>query len=121
MIIRDLLHKSEQILKHLASARLDCEVILSYVLNKDRAYILAHLDEDAPTDKIAQFDKLIARRAKHEPIAYLTNKKEFYSRDFFVDNRVHIPRPATEDMIGIILSVIARNELYSTSDAAIPW
>ena len=109
MIIRDLLKNSEQTLKHLASAHLDCEVILSYVLNKNRAYILAHLDEEVSQDNITKFDKLIARRANNEPIAYLVKNKEFYGRNFYVDNRVHIPRAATEDMINIIKDELPEN------------
>jgi len=64
---------------------------------------------------MAKFEELIARRAKHEPVAYLIKNKEFYGRNFYVDKRVHIPKPATEDLIDAVLRVIAR------SDAAIPY
>jgi release factor glutamine methyltransferase len=46
---------------------------------------------------------LILRRKKHEPIAYIIHKKEFYGLDFYVDKRVLIPRPETEKLVEKIL------------------
>jgi len=100
--IQKLLDNTYNKLKHLESPHLDSEVILSYIIDKPREYILTHSDEDIPADKTKQFDDLVARRAKNEPVAYLINNKEFYGRNFFVDSRVHIPRPATEDLINTI-------------------
>ena len=51
----------------------------------------------------AKFNDLIRRRQKLEPIAYLTNSKEFYGLDFYVDKRVLIPRPDTEVVVDQIL------------------
>jgi len=102
MKIQKLLNNTYNKLKHLKSPHLDSEVILSYVIDKPREYILTHSDEDISADKIKQFDDFIVRRIKNEPIAYLINNKEFYGRNFFVDSRVHIPRPATEDLINTI-------------------
>ena len=102
MKIQELLQYGQNKLKHTKSPHLDAEVLLSYVINKPREYVLTHSDEDVPADKIKKFNDLITRRAKHEPVAYLINKKEFYGRDFHVDNRVHIPRPATEDIVDAI-------------------
>jgi len=100
--IRELINQAQSKLKNTKSPQLDSEVLLSYIIGKPREYILAHFDEDVPGDKVEQFEKLIARREKHEPVAYLTKRKEFYGRDFYVDKRAHIPRPATEDLIDYI-------------------
>ncbi|OGY91505.1 MAG: protein-(glutamine-N5) methyltransferase, release factor-specific [Candidatus Komeilibacteria bacterium RIFCSPLOWO2_02_FULL_48_11] len=97
--IRSLLQESYKTLAHLDTALLDSEILLSFVLRQPREYILAHAEDEAAADKAKQFYALIARRAKHEPIAYLIRQKEFYGRNFFVDSSVHIPRPATEDLI----------------------
>ncbi|OIO49995.1 MAG: hypothetical protein AUJ34_00125 [Parcubacteria group bacterium CG1_02_41_12] len=108
MVIQDLLHNSEHALNHLLSSSLDSEVILSFVIDKPREYILANMDKDITADKTAKFEGLIARRAKHEPVAYLIHNKEFYERNFYVDNRVHIPRPATEDLIDCVKQSILK-------------
>lgn len=97
--IKNLLHAAAAKLYSQKSPSLDAEVILSCVLNKPREYLLAHPDENVSADVADEFAELIRRRAKHEPVAYLVKNKEFYGRDFYVDQRVHIPRPATEDLI----------------------
>jgi release factor glutamine methyltransferase len=107
LTIQKLLKQGYDKLKNSKSPNLDVEVILSYVLNKPREYILTHLDEEMPLDVSNKFEELIDRRKKHEPVAYLINNKEFYGRNFFVDNRVHIPRPATEDLINLIKGVLS--------------
>lgn len=100
--IHNLLEYSINKLNHLESSSLDSEVLLSFVLDKPREYILAHGEDEVPSDKAQQFFDLISRRAKHEPIAYLTKRKEFYGRNFYIDERAHIPRPATEDLIDYV-------------------
>lgn len=97
--IRHLLESATNKLKRLDTASLDSEVLLSFVLEKPREYLLAHPEEIVADDKIERFNSLIQERAEHKPIAYLIKQKEFYGRPFFVDERVHIPRPATEDLI----------------------
>ncbi len=89
-------------LKHLETPDLDNEVLLSHVLKKPREHVLMHPEETLDEEHARAFDALIARRAEHEPIAYLTRHKEFYGRDFYVDERVHIPRSATEDLVDAV-------------------
>ena len=45
------------------------------------------------------FGDLLARRAAHEPFAYITGRKEFWSLDFEVGPGVLVPRPDTETLI----------------------
>lgn len=104
--IRNLLEYGTDKLKTFETSHLDCEVLLSYVLQKPREYLLTHLDDIIKEEQDKQFHDLIARRAKYEPIAYLTKRKEFYGRNFYIDERVHIPRPSTEDMIDIIIRLL---------------
>lgn len=81
------------------NARLDAQVLLSHVLDVNSAYLFTHGDETLTTNKIETFQRLIERRSRHEPVAYLTQIKEFFGRDFFVNNHVLIPRPDTEVLI----------------------
>ncbi|MDP1709880.1 MAG: HemK/PrmC family methyltransferase, partial [Candidatus Komeilibacteria bacterium] len=115
-LIRNLLQSGYNKLKHLKTALLDSEVLLSFVLQKPRAYILAHPEDEVPNDKVEQFNNLIARRAAHEPVAYLINQKEFYNQNFYVDKRVHIPRPSTEDLIDCIKKIIPPDFIGTIAD-----
>jgi release factor glutamine methyltransferase len=79
--------------------RLDAEVLLAHALGVDRARLLAQLHEPLAADVQRAFAQLIARRLRHEPVAYLVGHKEFYGLDFLVDRRVLIPRPETELLV----------------------
>lgn len=81
------------------NARLDAQVLLSHVLGVNSAYLFTHGDESIDIDRIEQYQRLIARRARHEPVAYLTQTKAFFGRDFFVNRHVLIPRPDTEVLV----------------------
>src|SRR3989338_2427264 len=100
--IKRLLVLADNQLKYLKTPSLDAEVILSYVLDKPREYTLSHPEEIISDESVKKFNDLIKNRATHVPVAYLVKNKEFYGQDFYVDERVHIPRPATEDLIDFV-------------------
>ena len=85
---------------------LDSELLLSYSLNLPREQVLINLETDITNSKFNLFKKLLYRRAKKEPIAYIINKKEFWRNDFYVNNDVLIPRPETEIIVEEILKII---------------
>lgn len=98
------------------SARLDAEVLLAFVLEKNRSYLRAWNDKvlDAPT--VLQFETLISQRQNGVPIAYLTGTREFWSRNFFVSPDVLIPRPDTEILIEHCLEKIPTNAPFHILD-----
>jgi release factor glutamine methyltransferase len=98
------------------SPRLDVEVLLAFILGKNRSYLRAWNDKilDAPT--ILQFETLISQRLNGMPIAYLTGTREFWSRDFFVSADVLIPRPDTELLIELCLAQIPENAPFNILD-----
>lgn len=89
--------------------RLDCEVLIAHVLSRDRTYVLSHQEAVVPEVKIRKFKNLVRKRAGGCPVAYLTNKKEFYGLPFYVDERVLIPRPETEQLVDFAYNGIAAN------------
>ena len=93
------------------SAELDGEVLLSFVLGKDRAWLYAHGDEELREDEINRFEAAVAQRAAGTPVAHLTGTKEFYGRPFHVTPDVLIPRPATEELVAVALQSI-RTHVY---------
>jgi len=108
-----LLDFGAKILKHnkIASYRLDPEVILSNILNIPRENLLIK-EYNVSEKKITKFKSLISRRSKSEPIAYILKKKEFRSRDFFVDKKSLIPRPETELLIDPITKIFQDKNLF---------
>jgi release factor glutamine methyltransferase len=88
----------------LASPRLDAQLLLAEVLQKDRVYLYTHFDQPLAPDELAKFRGLIQRRLAGESVAYLVGKKEFRSLELAVDARVLVPRPDTEATVDAALA-----------------
>ena len=101
MNIENILDKASKQLNSLNinNANLDCEVLLSNTISKDREYLILNLKQNLDKKYIDFFYNLIERRKKGEPVAYLINKKEFWKETFYVNKDVLIPRPDTEHLI----------------------
>lgn len=98
MIVRELITTSASWLadKGSESARLEAELLLAHVLNVERLRL--YLDADRPLIdvEVDAFRELCKRRARGEPVAYLTGTKEFYGIPISVNADVLVPRPETE-------------------------
>ncbi len=88
----------------------EAEILLSFVLKKTREHILTYPNKKLSQKQIANFNSLVTRRCKGEPIAYLVSHKEFYGLKFKVNKNVLIPRPETELMIDEITQLIKKNQ-----------
>lgn len=75
---------------------LDAQLLLSHTLDKSREFIIAHPEKKVSKFSIFNFQRLVKKRKKGIPIAYLTGHKEFFGFDFIVNKNVLIPRPETE-------------------------
>ncbi len=82
---------------------LDLDLIISHVIQKPREFVLTHPEFEISEKKIIQLKKLIKRRIKAEPLAYIIGHKEFFGFDFLVNRHTLIPRPETELMIEKVL------------------
>ena len=98
MNISSLLASGSRILKSnsIKTHVLDSELILSDILKSQREKLIINSDHIISEKIINNFNKLILRRSKKEPIAYILKKREFWSKDFFVNQNTLIPRPETE-------------------------
>ena len=85
--------------------RIDSEILLSKVLNKSREQILIRLNQNMKNTEVFAFDNLIQRRLNKEPIAYIINEKEFWSRKFLVNKNTLIPRPETELLVEDLIKI----------------
>ena len=113
MNTNELLNFGANILREssILTNRIDSEIILSHILGVSRESLLIH-EKDIDEDKIKRFKSLILRRSNNEPVAYITEKKEFRSTNFFVDKNCLIPRPETELLIDPIISIFKRKQLF---------
>ena len=90
---------------------LDSEILLSKVLNKKREEVLVDLNQKIENNKILEFLKYIDRRALKEPIAYIIQQKEFWSKNFEVNNKTLIPRPETELMLEKLINIYKQKSI----------
>ncbi|MEK0436098.1 MAG: hypothetical protein RLZZ530_58 [Pseudomonadota bacterium] len=114
MLVNEAIAFAEQELKRSnnLNSRLDSEILVSHLINVPREIIYSKLKENLPSNKTEELQKLVNRRAKKEPIAYILNNKEFWSTNFYVDRSVLIPRPETEVLIDLVLSHINDKNNY---------
>ena len=113
MNILQLLNDGADKLRHrnIDSSKLDSEILLSRVLNRKRENLLTQLDKKIDQKNIDKFYKLISRRLLYEPIAYILNEKEFWSKTFEVDSNTLIPRPETELLVGKLVSIFKKKRI----------
>ena len=98
--------------KSIVTAALDSEILMSEVLKKNRKYVLLNSHKIISNINLNYFNMLIHKRSLRKPIAYLTNKKFFWSSKFLVTNDTLIPRPDTELLIHNVLQITKhRNKL----------
>lgn len=87
-----------------ATATLDAQVLLTYVLQCNTAHLAAWPEKKLSNEQAAQFLNLIQLRSKGSPVAHLTQQREFWSLNFSVNSSTLIPRPETETLVEYILS-----------------
>ena len=100
--LRELTREAESALlagPHSERTKLDAETLLLHVLRQDRAWLLAHGDEDASDETQAEYAGFVTQRAAGKPIQYITGSSEFFGLPFSVGPGVLIPRPETEHLV----------------------
>jgi len=106
----------EQALKEAASKltssstpRLDAEILLGQIMGLERSQLISQGEELLSVKHYSELQKQLQERQEGKPIAYITHNKEFYHRDYFVDERVLIPRPETEEMVEDAIKQLKEN------------
>ena len=107
----EALNYGNNILKssNITNYNLDTQIILSKVLNLPRETLLINLTNNLEKTNFNKFKKLVLRRKKNEPIAYIFKNKEFWKYNFKVNRGVLIPRPETEIIVNKTLKLISLN------------
>ena len=107
MIIEKTIKRGSKILKEncIPSHELDAQIILSDIMKIKRENLILNDNKKISRKNINIFEAAIRRRAKKEPVAYITGKKEFWSEDFIVSKSTLVPRPETELLIYKIIDL----------------
>jgi release factor glutamine methyltransferase len=96
MTVREALAAGAARLADSETPRLDAELLMAHALGVEREALLLHrLDDSAPV----AFEALLARRVAHEPIAYITGRRAFWTIELEVGPGVLVPRPDSETLI----------------------
>lgn len=113
-LLQDILAQAVRYLKDagIASASLDASLLLAHTLGLTREQLLSSSDKVLNNGEITSFHVLVARRAQHEPIAYITGKKEFWSLDFYVTSDTLIPRPDSETLVEAALKWARNHKVW---------
>jgi release factor glutamine methyltransferase len=114
MTVKDVLQNGFSILKKntnnniidISTPYLDAVVLLSEALNVSREKLYMLFNDKVTDFGKEQYCEYIEKRLSGIPVSYIRTKKEFYGLDFYVDNRVLVPRPETESLVYQALEII---------------
>ena len=95
----------------------EAELLLAYHLGQDRTYLMIH-DRENITD-VEGFQKLIQRRAAHEPYEYIVGSASFYDIHLEVEEGVLIPRPETEILIDLVAEIIEKENITQIAEIGV--
>jgi release factor glutamine methyltransferase len=109
LTFEQLRRSAEQQLRDIGieSAGIDVKLLMMSAANFDAAQLIFNAKTIVPSNVEGLFSKMLERRLKHEPVAYILGKKEFWSLEFAVSKHVLIPRPETELVVELALERIA--------------
>jgi release factor glutamine methyltransferase len=116
MNVRELLAEGRKQLAAQPVGGLEAETLLGEVLEVNRAWLYANLEQCPAQHLNARFLELIGRRKDGEPLAYLTGTREFWSLPLKVTADVLIPRPETELLVETALAYIPANAAWRIAD-----
>ena len=105
--------------KKIKSSLLDCEILMSKVMNKNREFIILNSKKEIKNNLYNHFKKLVYERSKGKPIAYITGKKFFWKYEFEITKNVLIPRPDTEIIIEQVLEIFKNKNKINFLDIGV--
>jgi release factor glutamine methyltransferase len=122
-IYAQLLHSSERRLRGVGidTARLDAEMLLALAAGLGRTGLYGQLHISASSDVETHFAALLDRRARREPIAYITGVQEFWSLSFAVTPAVLVPRPETELLVELARRSVGPDQVGSGAESDGRW
>ena len=98
------------------SAQIDAEVLLAYTLNTSRTFIYAHPEKILENNQLIAYQEWVTKRREGIPIAYLIGSREFWSLALQISKDTLIPRPETELLVELSLSLLGDRSPVSLLD-----
>lgn len=98
------------------TARLDSQLILGKVIDKDKLYLITNRDELVDNVKKKEFLELIEKRKNKMPVRYILGECDFMGLDFYVEEGVLIPRSDTEVLVEEVLKLIEDDNSMKVCD-----
>jgi release factor glutamine methyltransferase len=115
--IKSILYDAKQLIKKTSdTTSLDAEILLAFSLSKTRVFLIAHNETELTTAEASQYKHLIALRKNGTPVAYITGTQEFWSLPLKVNEHTLIPRPETEQLVELTLSLVNTSEQIRVLD-----
>lgn len=97
-------------------ARIEAELLLAHVLGRNRTWLFAWPEFEPDGGQATRFEALVDARARGEPVAYLTGRREFWSLELDVGPAVLIPRPETELLVELALERVPADAHSTIAD-----
>jgi release factor glutamine methyltransferase len=121
MKIIDNLRDGYEILKenNISTFKIDCEILMSQTLSISREKVLLNLEKNLKREEKERYFNLINRRKKNEPIAYITNNKNFWKNNFITNKNALIPRPDSEHLVEQTIRIIKRDQAKRILDIGV--
>ena len=91
--------------KNIEEPKLKARVLMQYVLNKERQYILVHDNEELTKEQLEKYFLCIKKIVSGIPLQHITNLQEFMKLNFYVNENVLIPRPDTEILVEEVIKI----------------
>ncbi|MGB0574342.1 MAG: peptide chain release factor N(5)-glutamine methyltransferase [Hyphomicrobiales bacterium] len=89
---------------------LDSRILLAHYLKVSKEYLIINHDQKLSTEQLKEYSKFIIRRGHGEPTSKITQSKEFYGREFIVNDFVLDPRPDSELIIDVVKENFSKDE-----------
>lgn len=108
MKVREALREGERLLRGVASdeAELEAELLLRHALSVDRVHLYQRLTDEISPAAYRRYRKLLDRRLRHEPTAYILGHREFFGLEFELTRAAIIPRPETEVLVELAVAFV---------------
>ena len=101
MTIQTALEQGSGLLEEaeVSAPRLTAEVLLCHALGCERPHLYSHPEQELGHNSWLHYGRYLHERLSGKPTQYITQRQEFYGREFRVTPEVFIPRPETEHLI----------------------
>lgn len=119
MTVQQALVQATQCINTSATPTLDAELLLAFILRKPREFLFTYPEKQLTTTQAIRFSRLVTRRQKREPMAYILGRKEFFGLEFAVNTQVLVPRPETELLVEEVIRLFSGKQRPKIIDVGV--